>query len=99
MTATLVTAAFITLKQGWAPCPGGITFTAGSGLWEATSPYSWWRRMTTCPVEPLQCIRAYNVLDLHVPSDIDEFAQAILVVIYGLEQVKQWKDRTATEET
>ncbi|KAK4043874.1 hypothetical protein C8A01DRAFT_43248 [Parachaetomium inaequale] len=41
LAATLMQAVYDTLKQGWALCPGGIFFTAQSGLWEARSGYEW----------------------------------------------------------
>lgn len=97
ITATLVTAAYLTLKQGWAPCPGGITFTPGTGLWEAKSPYSWWGQLKNSPVGPLQCVRAHEVFTTNVPSDFDEFTHAILIVSFGLEQVTQWQDKVALE--
>jgi hypothetical protein len=30
-----------TLKRGWSVCPGGIAFTAQSGLWDASGCYDW----------------------------------------------------------
>lgn len=97
ITATLVTAAYLTLKQGWAPCPGGITFTAGKGLWEANSPYSWWRQIKNSPVGPLQCVRAHEVFTTNVPSDVDEFTHAVLTVSYGLEQFTQWQEKASLQ--
>lgn len=97
ITATLVTAAYLTLKQGWAPCPGGITFTPGTGLWQADSPYSWWNRIKNSPVGPLQCVRAHEVVTTNVPSDVDEFTHAVLIVSYGLEQATHWQEKTSLE--
>lgn len=99
ITATLTTAAYLTLKQGWAPCPGGITFTPGNGLWVVASPYSWWREMNKSPAGPLQCVEAHEIFTSNVPSDVDEFTHAVLIVTFGLEQFRQWQDRTIPEKT
>ncbi|KAJ6784073.1 hypothetical protein PWT90_00360 [Aphanocladium album] len=95
VTATLVTAAFLTLKQGWAPCPGGITFTPGEGLWAATSAFSWWRQVSKSRVGPLQCVNARELHASSAPSDVDEFTHAVMAVSFGLDEFNQWQDKAA----
>lgn len=97
VTATLVTAAFLTLKQGWAPCPGGITFTPGEGLWAATSAFSWWRQVSKSRVGPLQCVNARELFASNAPSDVDDFTHAVMAVSFGLDEFNHWQDKTALD--
>lgn len=92
LTATLAEAVYMTLKQGWAPCPGGIIFSAGAGLWDAPSPYSWRKQYQENLVHTIRCIDGEQVFSSAKTTDVDEFAHAILIVSYGLERFERWRN-------
>ncbi|KAK9326961.1 hypothetical protein V1520DRAFT_376218 [Lipomyces starkeyi] len=69
----------------WAPCPGGITFTGGKGLWDASTPYAWLNSIRENRVVSIRCIDGERLYSEAIPSDVDEFTDATLIVSYGLE--------------
>ncbi|KAJ4179677.1 hypothetical protein NW767_014568 [Fusarium falciforme] len=93
LTATLTEAVFQTLKQGWAPCPGGITFTASKGMWDAPHPQAWLDEFPLGGVITIQCIEGYRLFGEALPSDVDEFTHATLIVSYGLERFEEWSTK------
>ncbi|KAK1246708.1 hypothetical protein MKX08_000510 [Trichoderma sp. CBMAI-0020] len=90
LAATLTEAVYLTLKQSWAPCPGGIIFSGGAGLWEATSPSSWFNQYQQNLVNSVRCIDGNQLFTSAKPSDVDEFCHATLIVSYGLERFDRW---------
>ncbi|KAM0483668.1 hypothetical protein ACHAPX_002162 [Trichoderma viride] len=90
LAATLTEAVYLTLKQSWAPCPGGIMFSGGAGLWEATSPSSWFNQYQHNLVNSVRCIDGDHLFTSAKPSDVDEFCHATLIVSYGLERFDRW---------
>lgn len=94
LMATLTEAAFVTLKQGWAPCPGGITFTCGNGLWPSKSANDWVTRSKQQRILYLKCIDGEELFAEASAADIDEFTRIVLIASFGLERFKQWEDRT-----
>lgn len=90
LAATLTEAVYLTLKQSWAPCPGGIVFSGGAGLWEAPSPTSWFNHYQQNLVNSVRCIDGDKLFTIAKPSDVDEFCHATLIVSYGLERFDRW---------
>ncbi|KAM0461196.1 hypothetical protein ACHAPV_004512 [Trichoderma viride] len=90
LAATLTEAVYLTLKQSWAPCPGGIIFSGGAGLWEAASPSSWFNQYQQNLVNSVRCIDGDHLFTNAKPSDVDEFCHATLIVSYGLERFDRW---------
>lgn len=90
LAATLTEAVYLTLKQSWAPCPGGIMISGGAGLWEATSPFSWLKQYQENLVGSVRCIDGHQLFTSAKPSDVDEFCHATLIVSYGLERFDRW---------
>ncbi|KAL7824071.1 hypothetical protein V8C26DRAFT_384775 [Trichoderma gracile] len=95
MAATLTEAVYLTLKQGWAPCPGGIIFSGGAGLWDATSPAAWMKHYQDNVINGIRCIEGDQLFSSARASDVDEFCQATMIVSYGLERFERWR----TEKT
>ncbi|PTB38979.1 uncharacterized protein TrAFT101_007006 [Trichoderma asperellum] len=90
LAATLTEAVYLTLKQSWAPCPGGIMFSGGAGLWEASSPLAWFNQYQNNLVNSVRCIDGNQLFTSARPSDVDEFCHATLIVSYGLERFERW---------
>jgi hypothetical protein len=94
LAATLTEAVYLTLKQSWAPCPGGIMFSGGAGLWEATSALSWFSQYQKNIVNGVRCIDGDQLFTSAKPSDVDEFCHATLIVSYGLERFDRWRNES-----
>ncbi|KAH6609615.1 hypothetical protein Trco_002961 [Trichoderma cornu-damae] len=90
LTATLTEAVYLTLKQGWAPCPGNIMFSGGEGLWEAPSPISWMTCLQENLINTIRGVDAEQLFSHAKTSDVDEFCHAILIAKYGLERYDRW---------
>ncbi|KAJ9603719.1 hypothetical protein H2200_011905 [Cladophialophora chaetospira] len=90
LIATLIEAVYLTLKQGWGPCRGGIIFSGGAGLWDAPWPSSWVERTRKNKVFRVRCTEARKLFGEARPSDVDEFSRLILIVSFGLERFEQW---------
>ncbi|KAK1241170.1 hypothetical protein MKX08_001144 [Trichoderma sp. CBMAI-0020] len=79
-----------TLKQGWAFCPGGVSFTVKDGLWDSPSAHTWWELFLKDESPPAQSLQLERLLFENQPADVDTFVQPLLVASYGHERVDQW---------
>lgn len=80
-----------TLKQGWAFCPGGVSFTVTNGLWDSPSAHTWWELFLQDTSPPAQSLQLERLLLEHQPEEVDTFVQPLLVASYGHERVDQWR--------
>ena len=83
-----------TLKQGWSPCPGGLTITSRKGLWDATSPYKWLETSRFCGITTIESLHCGQLFEEARPSDIDDFTTAVLLVSHGKERLERWAAET-----
>ncbi|UKZ73025.1 hypothetical protein TrVFT333_000664 [Trichoderma virens FT-333] len=90
LAATLTEAVYMTLKQGWAPCPGGIIVSCGAGLWDAPSAFAWMNHYQSNPVNTIRCVDGEQLFSSVRASDVDEFCHATMIVSYGLERFERW---------
>lgn len=79
-----------TLKQGWAFCPGGVSFTVTNGLWDSPSAHAWWELFLQDTAPPAQSLQLERLLLENQPAEVDTFVQPLLVATYGHERVDQW---------
>lgn len=79
-----------TLKQGWAFCPGGVSFTVTNGLWDSPSAHTWWELFVQDTRPPAQSMQLERLLLDNQPAKVDTFVQPLLVASYGHERVEQW---------
>jgi hypothetical protein len=83
-------AAYMGLKQGWTPCPGGVMFTSREGLWDAKSAYVWGK---TCAETDVRFMQRFDVERLFVeaaPGEVDGFGKMILEITFGKERMEEW---------
>ncbi|KAM0522587.1 hypothetical protein ACHAPE_002179 [Trichoderma viride] len=78
------------LKQGWAFCPGGVSFTVTNGLWDSPSAHAWWELFLQDTAPPAQSLQLERLLFENQPAEVDTFVQPLLVATYGHERVDQW---------
>lgn len=79
-----------TLKQGWAFCPGGVSFTVTNGLWDSSSAHTWWELFVQDTNPPAQSLQLERLLLDNQSAKVDTFVQPLLVASYGHERVEQW---------
>ncbi|CAF3501017.1 unnamed protein product [Fusarium graminearum] len=95
LMATSTIGVYLTLRQKWAECQGGIYFTARKDLWNATSASSW---ATACQsgnplfVCSLECESLF--LTAKAP-DVDDLLINMFTIMWGMERVENWFARTA----
>ncbi|KAF5982455.1 hypothetical protein FBULB1_4303 [Fusarium bulbicola] len=94
LMATSTIGVYLTLKQKWAECHGGIYFTAHTDLWEAKSAFTW---AAACrKVDPL-FICSLDCEGLFVSakaSDVDTMLVNLFTIMWGVERVENWVART-----
>ncbi|KAL7924498.1 hypothetical protein ACQKWADRAFT_286841 [Trichoderma austrokoningii] len=78
-----------TLKQGWAFCPGGVSFTVKNGLWDSPSAHTWWGLFLQDASPPAQSLQLERLLLENQPAEVDTFVQPLLVASYGHDRVDQ----------
>lgn len=82
--------AYLALKQGWVPCPGGIAFTHAEGVWDAKSAYAWERLCIERNVHFMPRFDAESLLVSAAPEEVDEFGKKILEITFGMDRTKDW---------
>ena len=90
LATVCVLSVYSTLKQGWSPCPGGLTFTSRSGLWDATSPYKWLEVSRFGGETSIESLRCGRLFEEARPNDVDDFTTAVLMVSHGKERLERW---------
>lgn len=96
--SNLATGVFHSLKGDWAAaCAGDIYITARAELWEAASLARW--EAIASEKDPLfifsldgQSLVARGVN----ASEVDEFARHIFTIMWGMDKVEDWVERTST---
>lgn len=97
LVACTIQTIYLALQVGWAPCPGGMPFTARDGLFSAGSACAWaskcggygkddWEE--TDFVRRGQCS---HIFEKRSPEEVDEFASHTLEMTFGLERVERWR--------
>lgn len=102
LMVTFMLSVYHNLEHGWSVCPGGVSFTAGNGLWDAETPWTWYTEAKSKVSAPggnqsvskslllLDSLDAWGILQDNKPSDVDAFTIAILEIAYGLDLVEKW---------
>ncbi|KAF5667149.1 hypothetical protein FHETE_5852 [Fusarium heterosporum] len=95
LMATSTIGVYLTLRQKWAECHGGIYFTARRDLWDAKSASTWAkaiRRSDPLFVCSLQCESLFLTAKA---SEVDKMLVNMFTIMWGVERVENWVARTA----
>lgn len=94
LLVTITQSIYELFRTGWTQCAGSVNWTTRAGLWDAPDQYSW-SRLVTAGSGPLfvPCLYADLLYEEAAPSEVDEFAHAVLVAVFGLEKIAKWKTR------
>ncbi|KAL6788761.1 hypothetical protein J3E68DRAFT_415638 [Trichoderma sp. SZMC 28012] len=99
LTAGITRSVFRVLQKGWSDCPGGIIFTAANGLWDASDPHIWMKRISSSGFLPVRHTELETLVDQTDRSKVDEFSQTIVIISFGLERYAQWGADSVQQET
>ncbi|KAI1458006.1 hypothetical protein F4805DRAFT_153852 [Annulohypoxylon moriforme] len=88
--ATYIQEIYLYMKHGWSECPGRVTITMRGGLWDAKSPYAWYRACREDDALFLPTTRTESLFYERRPEDIDEFSMLIIELGFGEERMERW---------
>ncbi|RYP73542.1 hypothetical protein DL771_003581 [Monosporascus sp. 5C6A] len=91
ITAGYMQNTYMHLKQGWSECPGRIAFTMRKGLWELQSAYAWSRACESHNALFLLPSQSEKLFTETLPSDVDDFSHAVLIITFGSERMERWR--------
>ncbi|KAF4949488.1 hypothetical protein FSARC_13472 [Fusarium sarcochroum] len=94
LMATSTIGVYLTLRQKWAECHGGIYFTARRDFWDAKSASSWaaaCRSADPLFLCSLECERLFSTVKA---SDVDRILINMFTIMWGVERVESWIART-----
>ncbi|KAF2813274.1 uncharacterized protein BDZ99DRAFT_460543 [Mytilinidion resinicola] len=92
LTSSITACVYLTMKQGWSGCPGGVKFNAQRALWEAESSWQWARPFKDTQKANLW-IDTWDIASLMErcgAEEVDAFGRLILVISIGLEKAEAW---------
>lgn len=85
---------FLTLRDEYAACPGGLPCTARQGLWDASSSSAWAEVVQRSDPIFVTCLQADQILSTNKAGDIDCFSTMLLQSVCGVEKVENWTLRS-----
>ncbi|KAJ4258057.1 hypothetical protein NW762_008197 [Fusarium torreyae] len=94
LLATSTMGVYLTLRQKWAECHGGIYLTARKDFWDARSASSWavaCRNTDPWFVCSLECERLFTNAKA---ADVDSMLINLFTIMWGVERVESWIART-----
>ncbi|RBR12221.1 uncharacterized protein FIESC28_08707 [Fusarium coffeatum] len=95
LMATSTIGVYLTLRQKWAECHGGIYFTSRKDVWNAKSASGWaaaCRKADPLFVCSLECESLFLTTKA---SDVDDMLINMFTIMWGAERVENWVERTA----
>jgi hypothetical protein len=91
LTCAILHGVYMTMKEGYSECPGGLHCTFGNGLWDAKSAHQWRNVIRGKDTLFMQSLELDELFLKTEPSRIDEFGHAIMLISCGLERIESWK--------
>ncbi|KAF2495978.1 hypothetical protein BU16DRAFT_608595 [Lophium mytilinum] len=92
LTANMTLSVYLTMKQGWSGCPGGLKFDASRAVWEAPSLWLWSKACKDTQKVDLW-VDTWDIGSLMKrcgAEDVDAFGRLLLVISLGLEKAEAW---------
>ncbi|KAK2609388.1 hypothetical protein N8I77_002885 [Diaporthe amygdali] len=83
---------YTVVLQGWAICPGALSFTAVAGVWDAPSSHAWNKMCRERNVSMNTPHEIESFLDNARPEDVDDFTKSLLEVTFGKAKMERWVD-------
>ncbi|RSL43644.1 hypothetical protein CEP54_015001 [Fusarium duplospermum] len=98
LLATSMIGVYLTMRQSWAECQGGIQFTARANLWDAESASSWAKKCQNTDPLFICSLDGESLFRTSKAVQVDEMARNLFTVMWGAERVEAWISRTASDK-
>ncbi|RSL49001.1 hypothetical protein BHE90_004958 [Fusarium euwallaceae] len=98
LLATSTIGVYLTMRQSWAECQGGIQFSTRATLWDAESASSWAKRCQNDDPLFICSLDGESLLRTSKAVEVDEMARNLFTVMWGAERVEAWISRTASDK-
>ncbi|KAF4452561.1 hypothetical protein F53441_4580 [Fusarium austroafricanum] len=98
LMATSTIGVYLTLRQKWAECHGGIYLTARRDLWDAKSAFSWAAACRSADPLFVCSLECENLFLSAKAPDVDIMLINMFTIMWGVERVENWIARTAGGE-
>ncbi|RGP73093.1 hypothetical protein FLONG3_6408 [Fusarium longipes] len=95
LMATSTIGVYLTLRQKWADCQGGIYFTARKDIWNAKSASSWAAACRSSDPLFLCSLEAESLFLTAKAPEVDDLLINLFTIMWGAERVENWFARTA----
>lgn len=83
-------ATYHALKKGWALCPGSMKLTAGKGVWDASSSFTWAQVIRATNVWFMECVDTEILFTHATPDQVDDFTKSCMEISFGMERMERW---------
>ncbi|KAI1308078.1 hypothetical protein F5Y03DRAFT_393682 [Xylaria venustula] len=90
VVVSFTTSVFLTLRDGWADCCGGVMLTARRGLWDEQSATKWFEMCCDKPPLLVSSLRPERYLPDLPAAEVDGFVTTIWTLLVGSEAVRNW---------
>ncbi|KAI8630358.1 hypothetical protein F5Y19DRAFT_484238 [Xylariaceae sp. FL1651] len=81
---------YLTLRDGQTACPGSITYTLRTSLWEATSATEWCRLVNSCDPLLMRSDPPKSLYGIASSLEVDEFGLSIINIMWDSHRVDSW---------
>jgi hypothetical protein len=88
---------YLTIRQSWAECQGGIQFTASANIWDAKSASSWAKECRNADPLFICSLDGESLFRTAKAVEVDEMARNLFTIMWGAERVEAWVSRTASD--
>jgi hypothetical protein len=83
------------LQDGQLHCGGGLMFTTGEGVWDASSAWAWTKLCAEKDVGFMEHAQTKRLFGERRPDEVDAFGKLMLEATYGAERMESWRVRLA----
>ncbi|KAL6355575.1 hypothetical protein LRP88_11174 [Fusarium phalaenopsidis] len=97
LLATSMIGVYLTIRQSWAECQGGIQFTASANIWDAKSASSWAKECRNADPLFICSLDGESLFRTAKAAEVDEMARNLFTIMWGAERVEAWVSRTASD--
>ncbi|KAI1165727.1 hypothetical protein F5B18DRAFT_145179 [Nemania serpens] len=87
---SFMTSTYLTVRDGWADCVGGVMMTARRDLWDAQSASEWFGMCCQNPPQLVSSLHPWRFMDEYSAKEVDGFVTTIWTLLVGLEGIRSW---------
>ncbi|KAI1114536.1 hypothetical protein F5Y14DRAFT_163158 [Nemania sp. NC0429] len=87
---SFMTSTYLTVRDGWADCKGGVMMTARRDLWDAQSASEWFGLCCENPPQLVSSLHPWQFMDENSAIGVDGFVTIIWTLLVGSEALRNW---------